>query len=583
MKNTQSDFRRAFILVAAIHAGLILGIILFLRQAHKPPQENVTWINTESFSSTTSLLAANTRPMDSAPMTEEKPQTQKPEKEIYEAKSEADLKLSPVEPPQPPQPPQPPPPPPPQQLFGCVFTIPNNQLTQRAVNEGGEFLCTDDNILCLTYGSFNIKDALAKYIELQDGYGREPGNEVVRKIQIDAAQQRNQFQVLGITYASSVFQDVILQQLLTRFSIIPKGKQFTITASTNMGTLLRELLTALVTNLKQVQPGIVQLQVQRDIFATLCKNLVTTLLPRVKELNIYTPGKHDKSKFENFPMVSGVCTSRYFRTKWIIYLVRGILNIFNTRAEIADSFVYKNMKLFILLLKYLINEDEIVNLDRYITTAINIFEGVDLAIRITLQNLVQVNVLIDSEYPNIDAGCVLRAKQVTVATEMQPPGTSPKQSKKKLPPKKVSEVEEKPQTGVNKKELTTALDKTTKTKAKVNAVKAIAGLARLAGVGNIAASPPVSKVPKKQGGPGGVARGGGTIRTRNPHSPKKTNNHTRKNKYKRNNKNKKHKSSPKYRKVNPSSRSGSQSNRKKSKSKLPHKNVTFKRRRYNNK
>jgi hypothetical protein len=81
------------------------------------------------------------------------------------------------------------------------------------------------------------------------------------------------------------------------------------------------------------------------------------------------------------------------------------------------------------------------------------------------------------------------------------------------------------------------------------------------------------------------SRSGGTIRNRNPQSPKKTNNHTRKNKYKRNNKikNKKQKSSPKYRKVNPSSRSGSQSNKKKSKSKLPHKNVTFKRRRYNNK
>jgi hypothetical protein len=78
-------------------------------------------------------------------------------------------------------------------------------------------------------------------------------------------------------------------------------------------------------------------------------------------------------------------------------------------------------------------------------------------------------------------------------------------------------------------------------------------------------------------------QGGGTIRTRNHSSPKKTNNHTRKNKYKRNNKNKykKQKSSPKYRKINPSSRSGSHSNRKKSKSKLPEKNVTFKRRRYN--
>ena len=286
-------------------------------------------------------------------------------------------------------------------------------------------------------------------------------------------------------------------------------------------------------------------------------------------------------------MVGGACTSRYFRTKWIIYLVRGILNIFDTAQETVPSSVYKNMKLFILLLKYLINEDEIFSLDSYIISVIDdILDTVGFAIVITQENLDQVNVLIDSEYPNIDAGCVFRAKQVTVATEMQPPGKSPTQSKKKLPIKDSVDVEEKPQIGVNKKETTTALDKTTLTKAKAVkaiAVKAIAGLARLTGVGNIAAPPPVSKVPKKQGGHGGVARGGGTIRTRNPHSPKKTNNHTRKNKYKRNNKNKKQKSSPKYRKVNPSSRSGSQSNRKKSKSKLPHKNVTFKRRRYNNK
>jgi hypothetical protein len=434
-------------------------------------------------------------------------------------------------------------------------------------------MCNDPSILCLTYGSFNIKDALAKYIELQDSYGTdgEVGNAVVRKIQIDAAQQRNPFQVLGITYASSVFQDVILQQLLTRFSIIPKGKQFTITASTNMGTLLRELSTNL-RQLQQDQPGVVQLQVQRDIFATLCKNLVTHLFPRVKELNIYTPGKHDKSKFENFPIVSDVCTSRYFRTKWIIYLVRGILNIFDTAQETVPSSIYKNMKLLILLLKYLINEDEIGSLDSYINDIINMFDPIGFAIVITPQILVQVNVLIDSEYPNIDEGCVLRAKQVTVATEMQPAGTSPKQSKKKLPPKTVPEVEEKPPTGVNKKKLSTAVDKT-----KTEAIKAIIGL-KLKG---IEPQPPgVPKVPKRRGA---GARSGGTIRTRNPHSPKKTNNHTRKNKYKRNNKRIKHKSSPKYRKVNPSSRSGSQSNKKKSKSKLHHKNVTFKRRRYNNK
>ena len=74
-------------------------------------------------------------------------------------------------------------------------------------------------------------------------------------------------------------------------------------------------------------------------------------------------------------------------------------------------------------------------------------------------------------------------------------------------------------------------------------------------------------------------------KTKSNNKISKPNNHTCKNKYKRNNKNKnkKHKSSPKYKKRIPSSRSGSQSNRKKSKSKLPQKNVTFKRRRFKNK
>ena len=517
-----------------------------------------------------------------------------------------------VQPPQPPQPPPqppppPPPPPPPQQLFGCVFTIPNTQLTQRAVNEGGVelfFMCNDPSILCLTYGSFNIKDALAKYIELQDGYGHEQGNEVVKKIQIDAAQQRNQFQVLGITYASNVFQDVILQQLLTRFSIIPKGKQFTITASNNMGILLRDLYTNLQTLQQvqpgvvqlQVQPGVVQLQVQPDSFATLCKNLVATLLPRVKELNIYTPGKHDKSKFENFPNINDVCTSQYFRTKWIIYLVSGILNIFNIDAKFTHSFMYKNMKLFILLLKYLINESEVQNLEAVI--ALSIVKPFE--INITEDNLAKVKLLIDSEYPQLNTeSCIaMITRTEEVATQVQQAEQQEKvvQNLEQKPVVRTEGDEQEYKSIIENEELnrTKSFDIARKIsqadlKTSVSSIQELRGLTTLL-TSKENDSPKKSegvsfkkKVVKKQGGPGGVARGGGTIRTHNPHSPKKTNNHTRKNKYKRNNKNKKQKSSPKYRKVNPSSRSGSQSNRKKSKSKLPHKNVTFKRRRYNNK
>ena len=108
----------------------------------------------------------------------------------------------------------------------------------------------------------------------------------------------------------------------------------------------------------------------------------------------------------------------------------------------------------------------------------------------------------------------------------------------------------------------------------------VAGLPAAMQVANAIANPPANRPAKKP------RQGGGTIRFRNLSSPKKTNNHTRRNKNKRkkNSKSKtktkfKTKSSPKHRKAIPSSRSGSKSNRKKSKPKKSQKNVTFKRRR----
>ena len=85
-----------------------------------------------------------------------------------------------------------------------------------------------------------------------------------------------------------------------------------------------------------------------------------------------------------------------------------------------------------------------------------------------------------------------------------------------------------------------------------------------------------------------VYLGGSNKKTKTNNKLSKKNNHTRRNKNKRkkNSKSKtktktkfKPKSSPKHRKAIPSSRSGSQSNRKKSKPKKSQKNVTFKRRR----
>jgi hypothetical protein len=391
-------------------------------------------------------------------------------------------------------------------LFGCSFAIPHipGSKIPRAVNEDNLFFtCTDQSILSLTYSSFNIKEALEKYRDFQNGYNIADmqGSHVVRKIQIYSPPQvRNPFQVLGINCKSKVFQEVILQQLLVRFSIIPKGKQFTITASGNMGILLKELYQNIFTFIIKINSPPVNVFTAEG-FATLCQDLVTTLLNRVKELNIYTPGKHDVSKFENFPTLddpttsNNTCTPIYFRIKWIVYLVCGMINSAKVDAGTAPSLVYKHMKLFILLLKYLINTGEESNLKDNIMSRLVALGVVDdnFGIDINDPTLHQVNILIESEYPRLEQSCELTSQARAAAAR----------------------------------------------------------------------------------------KGGGTIRIRKPHSPKKTNNHTRRNKYKRNNKNKKHKSSPKYRKINPSSRSGSQSNRKKSKSKLPQKNVTFKRRRYN--
>ena len=420
-------------------------------------------------------------------------------------------------------------------LFNCNFRIqrqlqPQQIVPENAPDEGsvqGYFPCTDYRILCLAYSSFNIENAIQKYREIQDGYNLPQetarGQTVIRKIIRDEQGNRNSAQILGIMYGSSVFQNEILKQLLIRFSILPRGKEFTITSSANMRFLIMKLY--------QFITGIPVEILDIESFSTLCKNFVDHIFTDVQALNIYTPSKHDTSKFENFPRINANCTYQYFRTKWIIYLVRGMINSLSEPSG-DYNYVYTCMKLFILLIKYLINVDEIDNLERYIPTilrpdaisssSVSARTGSFLSIppvRLSRELLVNVNMLIQSEYPETQAACISVSQTIIERNKGEGRGK-----------------------GVSK-------------------TKFVAGI-----LTNLGANPE-------------KPQDGGTIRTRNPNSPKKTNNHTRKNKYKRNNKNKKHKSSPKYRKVVPSSRSGSQSNRKKSKSKLTHKNVTFKRRR----
>ena len=427
------------------------------------------------------------------------------------------------------------------ELFGCSFNIHQVRPPQPhvvAARDDDYFGCDNNQILCLTYGSRNINEALTKYREIQG----EGGDIFVKKISVlPQADGRTPFQLLGINYSSNVFKDEILKEFLKRFSIFPKKKEFTIMASTNMGILLRELHAG-ITHLVQAARAV--------NFPNLCQTLVGGLFTRVQKLNIYTPAEHDIFKFEKFPNVSPLCNSIYFKTKWIFYLVGGILNNYNPQPD--ASFVYKNMKLFILLLKYLIKQEEIADLEQRIRGLVQA-QGVQIPDTIA-ETLANVGLLINSEYPNIEPACIISAKQAIVKSET---GSKPKQSKVKH----------------------------------VNIVKELENIKELRNIQpliNAAAAAQLQQQkqkpkPKKKGE---ITKNGGTIRFRNPSSPKKTNNHTRRNKNnrKKNSKSKtktkfKTKSSPKHRKAIPSSRSGSQSNRKKSKTKKSQKNVTFKRRR----
>jgi TonB family protein len=90
MKNIQPDFRRALILVACIHGVLILGIIYFMRQPVKRPQEQVTWLDTGSFGSGASTSALPADPIQGSPavVKEKKTEPKEAEEETKEEKEE---------------------------------------------------------------------------------------------------------------------------------------------------------------------------------------------------------------------------------------------------------------------------------------------------------------------------------------------------------------------------------------------------------------------------------------------------------------------------------------------------------------
>ena len=425
-------------------------------------------------------------------------------------------------------------------LFACNISIPEQALAAQAAqarlpevpyNPLDNFPCNDDNILCLAYKDSNVRDALTKYRESQDRLGGpDSGVQSVKKIQ-------NAPQVIGIMFDRPVFKTELVGLLIGRFSKIPRGQEFIHRTANKMKIIMDNFLDRI--NSTPVGRS-------SNLFDIVNHCLLSS---RVNVLTLeYTPHSHDILKFDdlpNIPDISGQCSGQNLRNRWVYILIFYIINIFSVSTAVIapiDDIIVRNLFNYIRLL---------IVLYKHLSITQESLAGIQYVNRTQPIN----PLLIEHVKQEVN-------KVFTVACIEE------KTIKASAPPK----------ASVAKASAASKASAVPKASAAASAAPKASVVPKASAASKAYAASAASAVGKKNAAPRG-----GTIRTRNPRSPKKTNNHTRKNKYKRNNKNKKQKSSPKYRKVNPSSRSGSQSNRKKSKSKLPHKNVTFKRRRYNNK
>jgi hypothetical protein len=419
-------------------------------------------------------------------------------------------------------------------ILGCVITFPRNPNPRPAPIEllgedGGVAAALQrpenyDDVLFLAYDPYTIEKAFTLYKNAEQNFRPDPENYVFK---------------LGNTIAikkdSKVLRKDILSRLTDAFSKLPRGQAYLNQSYNFMNAALTGVLGTLGGDMS---------------IANILRRI--SQIPGMLTDNPYKPTPHDVSKFIDFRE-----TPQSYRNEWINYLVTEIFN-----SENDGENLFNHMKLLVLLYKYL------TLLPAYLET----HEVINQPGRETTQAAIGIaQQLIQRNY-----SCV----QISVAQAAAIEGLTPAGLLQNI------------QAAQDTTQQRNIADNTDiATVAAADAALPVRGRRRAAAQPLPApvAQPPVRSTRRTATPPPPPEntkkgrQGGGTIRTRNHSSPKKTNNHTRKNKYKRNNKNKykKQKSSPKYRKINPSSRSGSHSNRKKSKSKLPEKNVTFKRRRYN--
>ena len=341
---------------------------------------------------------------------------------------------------------------------------------------------------------------------------------------------------LSVDIASLVFRKEIFTQLIENLSRVPSGKGNKENAALYMRTIMRRICFCLDTN--QIP------EINNSMLA-------------IRVFYPYNFDLHNLTKFKNL--------TNAMKTQWYNYLMGNILN-----TNLSPEAIFNNMRLLVLLYNCIVFE----NTDfRYPVLQANLPSYLDA-----------IGPIIDAKFKECqtgDAGGGLlelywlwkreEPREIAAAAAAAAAASRAEIRANAAVVAAAAAHGADVKQGFIAKYIAKNSDKTSD-KRKVNekqpSLKAVSG-ARAAGLAATAATIRDAKLKTERN----KVKGGGN-----------TNNHTRRNKNKRkkNSKTKtkfKTKSSPKHKKVIPSSRSGSQSNRKKSKPKKSQKNVTFKRRR----
>jgi hypothetical protein len=330
---------------------------------------------------------------------------------------------------------------------------------------------------------------------------------------------------LSVETASPVFNQEIFTQLIVNLSRVPSGKGNKENAALYMRIIMRRICCCLDTNpIAEINNSMQK---------------INNSIQQIQNFYPYNFDLHNLTKFKNL--------TNAMKKQWYDYLMRNILSIHSPEV------IFNNMRLLVLLYNCIVfgnveiqYHEKPDNLPSYLDAIGPIIDVKFKECQSGNPDLLELYWLWKREEPREIAAAAAAAAGVTAKKRQEELNAKVE----KVEAEKV-EAEKK---GNNKV-------KTTERKVSKGPGARVAELAAAADA---------------------IRKG---IRTRSePASGGNTNNHTRRNKNKRkkNSKTKtkfKTKYSSKYKKVIPSSRSGSQSNRKKSKPKKSQKNVTFKRRR----